>query len=179
MTITKGDIYSYTYKKAKIKESLERDGKFITIYEDGYVDVSTVNDEPSKTRVELQDQCDINLIIKKYQETGEITHIDNRKKGVYADLSQVKDFQGMLDTVMFAEEAFMGMPSSTRERFGNDPASLINFLSDPRNMEEAQRLGLVEIQSTQPLEPQKNEQTKQTKKQAPKATELKTTTSES
>jgi len=117
--------------------------KKITVRKDGTVDVETVNTEPTKTRVELQDQCDVNLIIKKYQETGELSHINNRQNGVYADLSNMPDYQQSLDMIITAETAFMDLPSSLRERFENDPAKLVKFMSDERNFEEAIKLGLV------------------------------------
>ena len=45
--------------------------------------------------------------------------------------------------VMAADDAFMALPANIRERFNNDPAELVDFVSDDRNRSEAIDLGLV------------------------------------
>ena len=43
---------------------------------------------------------------------------------------------------MQAQQSFESLPSELRGRFENDPAKLIDFLSDERNNAEAVKLGL-------------------------------------
>lgn len=117
--------------------------QIITKRKDGSTDVATLNEEPSMTQQQFKEECDINNIMRKYEQTGQITHI-NRKQGVYADLSNIKDYQEMLHTIHHAEEAFNTLPAEVRYKFRNDPTKLIAFLQDTSNREEAIKLGLIE-----------------------------------
>lgn len=108
----------------------------------GRVRVKTINAEPTKTQQQFKDECDINNIMKRYASTGEFLHL-TKKKGVYGDFSQIDDYQGMLDKVQQAQEAFMTLPADVRTRFQNDPGSLISFLQDEKNHDEGVKLGLI------------------------------------
>ena len=44
---------------------------------------------------------------------------------------------------MAADDAFMALPAAVRERFNNDPAELVDFVSDVNNRSEAIDLGLI------------------------------------
>jgi len=118
---------------------------------DGSLDVGTINNEPSLTQQQYKDECDINNIMRKYQKTGEFNHL-TRKEGVYGDFSDIKDYQGMLDTVLYAQKAFETLPAQVRLKFRNNPGELIDFLQDDRNYNEAVKLGLVENKTTRSLE---------------------------
>lgn len=107
----------------------------------GNIKVQSLNDLPSKTQQQFAEQTNINHIMKKYHATGMITHL-NSKKGQYVDLSEIKDYQSSLQTVMDAQAAFMTLPSETRKRFNNNPQELLNFLADPKNSDEAISLKL-------------------------------------
>lgn len=123
-----------------------------TLYEtrpNGTLRVATVNTEPTRTQQQFKDECDVNLIMKKYHQTGEIYHI-NRKQGVYADLSEVGDFQQMLHTVMEVQHTFDTLPAEVRAKFHNDPAELIEFVKDPKNFEEGLKLGIYENKRENP-----------------------------
>lgn len=117
-------------------------GQKIVRRDDGSLDVSTINDEPSMTQQQFAAECDINNIMKKYDNTGLITHLA-RKPAMYGDFSGISDYQGMLDTIRYADEAFMTLPASTRQRFENDPQKLLNFLHDEKNFEEGVKLGFL------------------------------------
>lgn len=105
--------------------------------------LGTMNMEPTKTQQQYKDECDINNIVKKYDDTGHITHIRKNGVGVFGDFSQLQDYQGMLDTVIAAQDSFMLLPAEVRTRFRNDPGYLIDFLNDEKNYDEALALGLV------------------------------------
>lgn len=99
---------------------------------------------PSRTKQEFKDQCDINNIIKAFKLTGQINHIAaNAAKGRYEDLPDEVDFQTSLNTIRAASNAFESLPAKLRDRFGNDPTAFLAFLSDPENIEEATRLGIL------------------------------------
>lgn len=97
----------------------------------------------TRTQQQYQQQCDVNYIMKQYLHTGTINHIA-QKKGVYADHTKLPDYHAALNIVKSAESGFMSLDAQVRKRFQNDPQQLINFLSDPKNRPEAEKLGLVE-----------------------------------
>lgn len=132
--------------------------------EDGRLRVRTINEEPSLAQQQFKEECDINNIVKKFHNTGEFLNMTS-KTGVYADFSEIQDYQTMLHTVMAAEDAFNALPAQVRAKFRNDPGQLITYLQDPKNEEEARSLGLLnpkaEIQTTN-----LNDDKKQAKKSA-------------
>lgn len=97
--------------------------------------------DASLTQQHLKDECDINNIIKKYQVTGELPE---PKKGFYADVSALPDYQKALEIIESAKESFNSLPANVRGQFMNDPGTMLNWLSDPQNTERAIELGLVE-----------------------------------
>lgn len=104
--------------------------------------LKTVPKGESKVQQNLKDRTDINLIMKKYEKTGLLDFVKDPSKADYGDFSQVSDYQTALNQIMEAQEAFMTLPASTRKRFGNDPAQFVDFMQDPKNTEEAVKLGL-------------------------------------
>lgn len=111
--------------------------------ETGRVRVQSKNTKPSRTQKQFKEQADINNIMRKYEKTGQITHVAKRR-GFYADVSQYLDYQQMLEKIQQADDAFMAMSASVRKKFDNDPRKLIAFLADANNKEEAIELGLIE-----------------------------------
>lgn len=88
---------------------------------------------------EYKDESDINVILKRYA-AGDNSVV--RSFGVFADVSQLGDFQTQLEVVRRATEDFAALPADIRSRFGNDPAALVAFLADSSHDEEAVKLGL-------------------------------------
>lgn len=131
-------------------------GQHIRRREDGSLDVGTVNKEVTMTQQQYAEECDVNHIMKKYITTGEIHHV-NRKQGVYADMADIQDYQGMLNTVLAANEAFDALPADVRNKFRNDPANLIEFVQDPENYDEGVKLGLFEGKIQRPEALNKND----------------------
>lgn len=138
--------------------------KYVTVEErpmiisskDERIRVATVNSEPSKTDGSFRDMVDINNIVAKYVQTGEIVH-KARTEGIYADISQIGDYEQSLQKVVDANNAFMTLPAETRNRFGNDPGQLLSFLQDPENYDEGVKLGLLEPKKAQASDPIKRE----------------------
>jgi phage internal scaffolding protein len=98
-----------------------------------------------KSRViqSAKDECDINNILKKYQKTGLIKHVNDRRPQ-YVDLPGPVDFQESLNIVKSAMELFESLPSSIRSRFENDPVQYLDFVQNPDNAEELYSLGILE-----------------------------------
>ena len=61
--------------------------------------VHTFNDEPPMPQKQFKSQCDINKIIKKFEKTGLVTHL-NHSQGQYGDFSKISNFQENLNMVM-------------------------------------------------------------------------------
>lgn len=97
--------------------------------------------EQGKTKQSFRDECDINVIMRRFEQTGELPL--NQRPMLFGDCPDL-DFQGAMQVVTGARERFMALPSDIRDRFANDPQRLISFISDPGNREEAERLGLVQ-----------------------------------
>lgn len=85
-------------------------------------------------------ECDVNNIIRKYDRTGLINHV-NQFEAIYGDVSSI-DFREALDLNMRVGKSFNELPSAIRKRFDNDPAAFIAFIEDPKNHEESVTLGL-------------------------------------
>lgn len=86
-------------------------------------------------------ECDINTILKQYQKTGIIAHI-NKSHGEYADLPDQMDFQAALALVQEASSAFSTLPSVVRDRFNNSPASFLLALRDPSQRAYLEEVGV-------------------------------------
>lgn len=93
------------------------------------------------TRQEFKDDCDLNKIVARYEKTGMVDALE--RQGFYGDVSELLGYKDALNVVIQARELFNSLDASVRERFYNDPARLIDFLDDPKNRDEAVRLGLV------------------------------------
>lgn len=94
------------------------------------------------TKQSFKDECDINVIMKRYEATGVIPFPERAAQGQYLDVSQV-DFVDAMRLVADAKSAFQNLPSRIRDRFGNDPAALLSALEDPRMHEELRELGVL------------------------------------
>lgn len=103
--------------------------------------VSITFTQPSQTKQAFKDQTDINKIIERFTQTGELPPVNQTP--VYQDVSQIPDFATCQLKVKQAEEAFMSLPSDVRNHFGNNPDNLLKWASDPKNFKSASDLGLV------------------------------------
>lgn len=87
-----------------------------------------------------RDEVDINKIVARFKKTGSLPEM--RGDAFYGDVSE---FDGLADAYMkikAAEELFMQYPADLREKFGNDPVEMVEFLQNPANLESAVDMGL-------------------------------------
>lgn len=98
-------------------------------------------ERPSLTKQSFRDECDVNFILRKYQKTGLLEHV-NRFQGDYADLTDVPDYQTSLNKVIDAQSAFMTLPSAIRKQFSNDPQEFLEFVQNPDNADAMIEMGL-------------------------------------
>lgn len=88
-----------------------------------------------------KNECDVNLIIKKYDRNGLIDHI-SRMEARFGDATAL-EFKEAMDLVTGATDMFNNLPAEIRGRFQNNPENLIGFMDNPDNREEAIKLGLI------------------------------------
>lgn len=105
------------------------------------LDAGTVNDKPSMTDESFGEECDINTIVRRFGLTGEMPQ--PVVVPTYADFERTYDYHSALLEIRRAESEFMRLPAAVRARFDNDAGSLLAFLEDDKNREEAVSLGLV------------------------------------
>jgi phage internal scaffolding protein len=90
-----------------------------------------------------KDECDINNIIRKYDKTGLITHVNNAT-AEYGDYTEINEYQESLNMVIKAQNAFDELPADIRKKFGNDPGAFFEFATNPDNVDGMIELGLAE-----------------------------------
>lgn len=94
-----------------------------------------------RTKQSFKDECDINNIMRRFEKTGQITHL-NKNAQQYGDFSEVPEFQEAHHIVMRTAEQFQALPARVRDRFANSPENFLKFVNDPQNAEEMVALGL-------------------------------------
>jgi len=94
-------------------------------------------------------ESDINTIMARYQSTGEMPLI-NQSYPQYLDVTQ-QDFQEHMNVIAGANQMFSQLPSKIRDRFGNDPAAFLGFVSDADNRSEMARMGLFTPEATRAI----------------------------
>lgn len=104
--------------------------------------------DPSLTRQEFKEECDLGMIIKRFSATPEGLEALQKAQAFvqdrFSDVSDIPDFRTALDLVKRADEAFLRLPPKVRTRFDNDPAAFLDFVDDPKNVNEMVELGLLE-----------------------------------
>lgn len=114
------------------------------------VDASISVWEPSKTRQEFAEECDINTLMARYEATGvAITHV-NRSTPIYMDVTQVPDLRGALDAMREATVSFNALPATVRREFDNDPQKFVDFAQNPENIERMRGWGLAPALEVEP-----------------------------
>lgn len=98
------------------------------------------NEEPTPTQQQFKEECDINVIILKFNK-GIMPF--QKPPGQYGDFSNVPDYHTALNTTIQAEQSFNSLPAKIRAEFQNDPQKLIKFVSNPKNKQKAIDLGLI------------------------------------
>ncbi|AXL14484.1 internal scaffolding protein [Microviridae sp.] len=88
--------------------------------------------------------CDVNLILKRYETSGVMSHVAGRSPR-YGDFSSAEDYLTSCNKVIQANESFLALPAQIRKRFDNDPAKLLEFCLDENNRDEAQKLGIIDV----------------------------------
>ena len=110
---------------------------------------------PTKTQQQFEPECNINNIMKKYRTTGTLPTRQGTPQ--FGDFSNIIDYQTACNALIEAQTSFAQLPADVRAKFQNNPASLISFINDDKNRDEAIGLGL--IPKPKKTEEQKSEKT--------------------
>lgn len=95
----------------------------------------------SKTQQHFREEVDINNIVEKFKRTGRLDGVPNAQPQ-YGDISAL-DFMTMQKAVTRMNAWFMKQPAKIRNLFNNSPAQYLEYIQDPTNKAEAQKLGLL------------------------------------
>lgn len=114
--------------------------RYRTVYERHPVVLDTSGDVVL-VQQQFGEEADINNIMAKYDRTGVLPQRDGAP--FFGDFGDGLDYMDARTRVLEAQEAFGRLPARVRDRFGNDPAELLQFVRDPANHDEAVKLGLV------------------------------------
>jgi phage internal scaffolding protein len=101
----------------------------------------------SMTQQSDHDRCCIHNVIERYKRTGllpqrTVAPIDPEKH-----IPDGITYHEAMNTLVAAQDAFDALPSDLRERFDEDPQKYCEFVNDPENKEEMEKLGLLEIEA--------------------------------
>ena len=130
---------------------MDKAPRFSTAYDILVVDDGiSFKDDPGFTKQEFQEECDINVIMSKYMKFGNLP-AEAASPGQFGDFTNVPDLMEAQLIVKRAESDFYDLPSKVRERFGNDPVKLMQFIADAGNRDEAIKLGLIPEVPVEPV----------------------------
>lgn len=105
-------------------------------------DYSFVTTGPSLTRQEFAEDCDVNVLMSRYENTGQMLPHAARQEPAYLDLSDVPDLHTAMNVMNAAVEAFSSLPARVRFEFENDPMQFVEFAEDPANLDQMRQWGL-------------------------------------
>jgi len=97
---------------------------------------------PGLTKQSMRAETDINLIMSKYKKTGTVNFV-NQNQGEYLDLPEI-DYHEALNMITESNRMFGEMPAHLRSKFKNDPGVFMDFIHDPKNIDEIYDLGLAQ-----------------------------------
>lgn len=96
---------------------------------------------PSLTRQDMAADCDINVIMSRYENTGVLPSVNGEP--FYADFGEVPmDLQSAMKQLADAQEAFMTLPAVVRREFDNDAVMFVEFAGRPENLDRLRDWGL-------------------------------------
>lgn len=98
------------------------------------------SDTVSMTQQHFKDECDVNTIVKRFQQTGVLPNVDG---ALYGDFTSFPD--NPLDAQKMLVEAsdnFLKLPSGFRKELHNNPAEFLDFIANPANKDRCIELGI-------------------------------------
>lgn len=96
--------------------------------------------DPSLAQQNQRDDADINVLMERFKVTGTLPSSVLRPS--FGDFSQVSDFRSALAALEVARAQFAELPADIRARFSNDPASFVDFATNPANIDQLRKWNL-------------------------------------
>lgn len=102
-----------------------------------------LENDPGRTRLDMQDECDVNLIMARYERAGGMFP-QHLRQPMYLDMTTTPDdLMTAMSQMREAETAFMTLPAHVRKEFDNDPMKFVEFASDTdKNLPKLREWGL-------------------------------------
>lgn len=94
------------------------------------------------TKQSHKDECDIHNILRQYQQTGIIQHVQDAAP-VWEDLPSDLDYQASMNLMLDAQAAFAALPAKVRDHYSNDPARFLAAFQDPSQEDTLRGFGLL------------------------------------
>jgi len=94
----------------------------------------------SKTVQSEKDNCDINVILKRFRLGGQLP--TSARVPSYENYEGIFDFQSAMNAVRSGEEAFAELPSDIRRKFANSPQAFLEYAANPENIDGLRKMGL-------------------------------------
>ncbi len=91
-----------------------------------------------RTKQSFKDETDINIILKRAQKSGTISHL-NKYEARYADFSNFDFFETQL-MLSKGSEMFADLPVELRKEFNQSPAQFFDYVNDPANKDRLEKL---------------------------------------
>lgn len=130
--------FNYDMDEASRESALE----CIQVDQEGY---------DGKTQQHFKEESDINTIVNHFIKHGQLP--ENHRIPEYIDYEGVFDFQSAMNTMMAAEKSFMELPAKLRANFNNSPQEYLEFCTNPANVDEMHKLGLLRPDYKKPEPP--------------------------
>lgn len=101
----------------------------------------TIHKHKTKTQQHLQKSTDVNYIVARCTQTN--VPLPTNTAPNYEDYSKVPDYKAAMNLTIIANERFALLPAEIRSKFRNDPTEMLEFVHNPDNKEECEKLGLL------------------------------------
>lgn len=104
---------------------------------------------PSRTKQQYKDECDIHNILRQYQKTGILTHINNQQAN-YTELPDHITYQESLHILQDAQSSFATLPAAVRDKYNNDPMAFLHAIQDPSQRDYLTSIGVFKAKPAEP-----------------------------
>lgn len=100
---------------------------------------------PSLTKQSEAESCDINLIVKRYEQTGLLPEKIAREP-IYGEFADAPTYMEAQNIISQANAQFALLPAETRAFFMNDPSRFLDYIDNaPNDKKKAEKLIELEL----------------------------------
>lgn len=125
----------------------------------------TPHSKPRSAKQAMRDQTNVNKIVETSRRVGALVSA-HQKPAQYLDLTILPSYQDALNLTIGVERVFRALPAAVRDAVGNSPQGFVAFMADPKNKEEAIKLGLLKAPPPPPTADKNAEDKTSDKKEA-------------